>query len=121
MDEYPIHPWSSGCLHIEICVFKGVFSKPSEKRIVAPIFFYWVRAFNLLLFANFWILLNSAKFEQDRTNLILDILYYGSPLWFFYILIIHPNFASPKKVFLSTNTISSLEYFVNKKVGIWKN
>ena len=52
--------------------FKGVFSKPSGKLIVAP--FFSVRDFKVWLLAYFLNLLNCAKFKPDWTNLKLDIL-----------------------------------------------
>ena len=49
----------------EITFLKGLPSKPSRDYIVAPIF--WLLTY-------FLILLNCAKFEEDCTTFILDVL-----------------------------------------------
>ena len=51
-----------------------VFSKPSGKHILGPDFFFQVRDLKFWLHAYFLILLSCAKFQQDWTTLILDIL-----------------------------------------------
>ena len=52
------------------CIFQ-TFWKPDW---CANLFFFWVRDFKFWLLAYFFILLNCAKFQQDWTTLILDIL-----------------------------------------------
>ena len=45
-----------------------------ESALLPRFFVYWVRDFKFCLHAYFLILLNCAKFQQDWTTLILDIL-----------------------------------------------
>ena len=53
---------------------KGVSYKPSGKRILGPDFCFSSKRPQLLATCLFFILLSCAKFQQDWTTLILDIL-----------------------------------------------
>ena len=53
-----------------------------ETALLPRFFVYWARYFKFWLLAYFLILLNCAKFEEDWTTFILDILQ-GSHLWCF--------------------------------------
>ena len=64
------------------CPWKEYFPNLLETWFWDQIFVYWARYFKFWLLAFFLILLNCAKFEEDWTTFILDILQ-GSPLWSF--------------------------------------
>ena len=55
-------------------IFKELSSKTSETALLHQIFVFKVRDFKLWLLAYFLISFNCAKFQQDWTTLILDIL-----------------------------------------------
>ena len=70
-------PWMVAVSYIIALVqgLKGVSSKPSGKYNLGPDFcFFWVRDLKFWLLAYFLILLSWAKYQQDWTTLILDIL-----------------------------------------------
>ena len=62
--------------------WKEYFPNLLEITLLPRFFVYWARYFKFWLLAYFFILLNCAKFEEDWTTFILDILQ-GSPLWIF--------------------------------------
>ena len=55
-------------------VYKGYLPNLLVITLLPWIFVYWARYFKFWLLAYFLILLNSAKFEEDWTTFILDIL-----------------------------------------------
>ena len=58
-----------------VCLFwKGYLPNLLEITLCHQIFVFWVRYLKFWLLAYFFILLNCAKFQQDWTTLILDIL-----------------------------------------------
>ena len=61
---------------------KGYLSNLLVITLLPRVFVYWARYFKSWLLAYFFILLNCAKFEEDWTTSMLDILQ-GSPLWIF--------------------------------------
>ena len=66
---------------ISLCILlKEYFPNLLESTLLVKIFVFWVRDLKFWLLAYFFILLSCAKFQQDWTTLILDILQ-GSPLW----------------------------------------
>ena len=68
-----------------IYILKEYFPNLLEITLLPRFFVYWARYFKFWLLAYFLILLNCAKFEEDWTTFILDILQ-GSPLWYFLFL-----------------------------------
>ena len=55
-------------------VWKGYLPNLLESTLCHQIFVFWVRDLKFWLLAYFFILLSCAKFQQDWTTLILDIL-----------------------------------------------
>ena len=54
--------------------WKEYFPNLLESTLLVKIFVFWVRDLKFWLLAYFFILLSCAKFQQDWTTLILDIL-----------------------------------------------
>ena len=73
------------CLVLWNRIWKEYFPNLPETWFWDQIFVYWARYFKFWLLAYFFILLNCAKFEEDKTTFILHILQ-GSPLWCFLFL-----------------------------------
>ena len=60
---------------ISLCILlKEYFPNLLESTLLVKIFVFWVRDLKFWLLAYFFILLSCAKFQQDWTTLILDIL-----------------------------------------------
>ena len=66
--------WSKIKKEAVIFIWKEYFSNLLETILLHQIFVSWVRDLKFWLLAYFLILLNCAKFQQDWTTLILDIL-----------------------------------------------
>ena len=66
---------------LEFEMVKGYLPNLLETALLHQIFVFWFRDFKLWLLAYFFISFNRAKFQQDWTTLILDIL--KGPLMFF--------------------------------------
>ena len=74
-----IYGWK---LNLKLYCWKGYLPNVLVITLLPRLFVYWARYFKFWLLAYFFILLNCAKFEEDWTTFILDILW-GSPLWIF--------------------------------------